>query len=382
MDPAQPAALMEELVEEVLVRIPPDDPASLVCAALVCKRWCRLISGASFRRRFRELHPAPPKLGFLYQRYSGVDFVPASSFRSPHAFRDNWRMLDARHGRVLVMDMESFSFTQTEFIVWDTVTDRLQKLPILEFRPVVWSAALLCATVGCDHLDCRRGAFIAVVIVTDERVERYTSAYAYSSEQGAWSEPITVQHHNDCILRLHRALVGNALYFNYELNTKILEYDLGRRELSVINLPSEFRRWHIVLMEAEDSRLGFATIQESKLSVWSRESGLDGYAGWAQQRVIELDKLQPVSDCNLPVRTYVLAIAHPPYVVAVTDSVNVIFVWTDDGLFTIDLKSSQFKRIGEYISNFGVVPYMSFCTPALSVASMGDERPTTDASSA
>ncbi|CAN6272875.1 unnamed protein product [Urochloa humidicola] len=91
MDPPPPAALMEELVEEFLIRIPPDDPASLVRAALVCKRWCRLISGASFRRRFRELHPAAPMLAFLYQRYSGVDFVPASSFRPPHAFRDNWR---------------------------------------------------------------------------------------------------------------------------------------------------------------------------------------------------------------------------------------------------------------------------------------------------
>ncbi|CAL4969077.1 unnamed protein product [Urochloa decumbens] len=382
MDPLQPAALMEELVEEVLVRIPPDDPASLVRAALVCKRWCRLISGASFRRRFRELHLTPPMLGFLYERYSGVDFVQTSSFRPPHAFREDWRMLDARHGRVLVMDVGSFSPMDTEFIVWDPVTDGLQKLPILEFHPSSWSAALLCTTAGCDHLDCRGGPFLVVVVVTDVFGQRRTSAYTYSSEQGAWSEPITVQHHNDCILRLHRALVGNALYFNYELNTRILEYDLVRRELSIINLPSKFHGWHIVLMEAEDGRLGFATIQESKMSVWSRESGPDGYAGWAQQRVIELDKLQPVSDCNLPVSPDVWAIAYPPYVVAVADSVSVIFMWTDGGLFTIDLKSNQFKRIGEFISNFGVVPYTSFCTPALSVASMGDEEPRADASSA
>ncbi|CAN6238281.1 unnamed protein product [Urochloa humidicola] len=135
MDPPPPAALMEELVEEVLIHIPPDDPASLVRTALVCKRWARLISDACFRRRFRELHPTPPMLAFLYQRYCGVDFVPASSFRSPHAFREDWRMLDARHGRVLVMDVGSFSPMDTEFIVWDPVTDGLQKLPFLEFWP-------------------------------------------------------------------------------------------------------------------------------------------------------------------------------------------------------------------------------------------------------
>ena len=40
--------LMEELVEEVLLRFPPAEPASLVRAALVCKPWCRLISGRRF----------------------------------------------------------------------------------------------------------------------------------------------------------------------------------------------------------------------------------------------------------------------------------------------------------------------------------------------
>jgi len=35
--PAPPAALMDELVEEILLRIPPDDPARLLRAALVCK---------------------------------------------------------------------------------------------------------------------------------------------------------------------------------------------------------------------------------------------------------------------------------------------------------------------------------------------------------
>jgi hypothetical protein len=31
--------LMEELVEEALLRIPPDDPAHLFCATLTCKQW-------------------------------------------------------------------------------------------------------------------------------------------------------------------------------------------------------------------------------------------------------------------------------------------------------------------------------------------------------
>jgi hypothetical protein len=164
-------------------------------------------------------------------------------------------------------------------------------------------------------------------------------------------------------MRQQCAHVGNALHFTYRLNDRILKYDLGRRELSLIALPSEFHEWHIVLVEAEDGALGFATIQESKLSLWLREDSAGRYAGWAQRRVINLDKLPPVSDRNFSVSPYAYTITHPPYVVAVADGVSVIFMWTDDGLFTVHLNSVRAERVGDFISNFGVVPYMSFCTP-------------------
>ncbi|CAO2201263.1 unnamed protein product [Urochloa humidicola] len=62
-----PPVLADELVEEVLLRIPPDDPASLVRAAFVCKPWCRVASDPGFRGRFRERHhqAVPPVLGVL-----------------------------------------------------------------------------------------------------------------------------------------------------------------------------------------------------------------------------------------------------------------------------------------------------------------------------
>ncbi|CAL5091873.1 unnamed protein product [Urochloa decumbens] len=322
MDPPPPAALMDELVEEVLIRVPPDDPASLVRAALVCKRWCRLIAGASFRRRFRELHPRPPMLGYLYRRPEDTDFVPTSSFRPPHAVRDGWRVLDARHGRVLVLDWAAqYKTMDVVLVVWDPVSDEQRRLPALRTATLFssWNAALLCAAAGCDHLDCRRGPFLVVVVATGLSSPAKASTHVYSSDQGAWSEPINVSHVShryDFIMMAHRALVGNSLYFNYKLNTKILEYDLGTREPSVINLPSAFHGWHIVLMESEDGVLGFATVQESKLSLWAREAGLGGYAGWAQRRVIELDKLLPVSDCSRSLSPYVDPIACPPYVVS------------------------------------------------------------------
>ncbi|CAN6212904.1 unnamed protein product [Urochloa humidicola] len=69
--------LMDELVEEALLRLPYDDPAVLVYAALVCRRWRRLISGPGFRRRFRELHRTLPMLGFFGNHYGRA--VPGDS---------------------------------------------------------------------------------------------------------------------------------------------------------------------------------------------------------------------------------------------------------------------------------------------------------------
>ncbi|CAN6170684.1 unnamed protein product [Urochloa humidicola] len=79
--PRRPPALVDELVEEILLRVPPDDPARLVRAALVCNRWRRIVSDPGFRRRFLELHRAPPMLGFLRNLGSQSSFVSTSSFR-------------------------------------------------------------------------------------------------------------------------------------------------------------------------------------------------------------------------------------------------------------------------------------------------------------
>ncbi|CAO2149226.1 unnamed protein product [Urochloa humidicola] len=53
---------MEELVEEILLDVPPDLQAHLVCAAMVCKAWCRIISDDRFHRRYYRLYRAKPTL--------------------------------------------------------------------------------------------------------------------------------------------------------------------------------------------------------------------------------------------------------------------------------------------------------------------------------
>nr|CAB3451770.1 unnamed protein product [Digitaria exilis] len=116
--------LVDDAVEEVLIRCLPDDPARLHRAALVCKRWRRLVSSPAFRRRYTERHHRAfhHPLGFVCNfttavssSFSGDDnggaddhtahFVPSplSSFHLPAAAaaagHRKMRALDARYGR-------------------------------------------------------------------------------------------------------------------------------------------------------------------------------------------------------------------------------------------------------------------------------------------
>ncbi|CAN6202905.1 unnamed protein product [Urochloa humidicola] len=85
----RPPELMNNAIAEILLCLPPVDPACLPCASLVCKSWCCLLSDTGFPRRYREFHRAPPLLGFL-SKTSGPKADPvfrlvpiAASFPSP-----------------------------------------------------------------------------------------------------------------------------------------------------------------------------------------------------------------------------------------------------------------------------------------------------------
>ncbi|KAF8652911.1 hypothetical protein HU200_062339 [Digitaria exilis] len=179
MDPAAAVAGMDDLVEEVLLRSPPDEPAHLSRAALVCRRWCRIVTGPGFRRRFRERHRAPPMLGFLHRPLPNVPhsgapcgFAPTASFRPRNADLGGGRYaLDSRHGRVLVGVLPSVGATsETRLAVWDPVTGERMELPepplARERHLFSWNSVVLCASSrdgACDHLDCSRGQFLVVV---------------------------------------------------------------------------------------------------------------------------------------------------------------------------------------------------------------------------
>uniref|UniRef100_M8BQJ2 F-box domain-containing protein n=1 Tax=Aegilops tauschii TaxID=37682 RepID=M8BQJ2_AEGTA len=122
MPPPPPVpSLPEELIEEIFLRLPPDEPEHLVRASLASKLWLGLLSGPSFRGRYREHHGAPPMLGFLQNWCAGyrpevkdpiLYFTPTTKFTALIADDDDWEygdydVWDCRRGRVLLVDYEA-----------------------------------------------------------------------------------------------------------------------------------------------------------------------------------------------------------------------------------------------------------------------------------
>ncbi|WVZ61732.1 hypothetical protein U9M48_011560 [Paspalum notatum var. saurae] len=421
----QGPALMDDLVGEILLRLPPDEPEHLFRAALVCKPWLRILCDPSFRRRYSVFHGAPPLLSLLHMRQV-MEGDPPARFASttsmpdfPHPGSDGRRTrpLDCRHGRVLIhMLRDEDQRQRVHYLVWDPITGDRHAVPSPNIEYLIYSAAVFCAVDGCDHLDCHGSPFRVVFVATLENRDNIC-ACVYSSETAAWSTPVCldedsqsyVQHMREGLVEdrsdytpylqpRRGTLIGDAVYFTIRYGNTIIKYDWRENSLSMIDLPSR-DAYNIALMATQNGSLGFACIQDSSLYTWSREVNSEGAAEWVQCRVIELEtaKTQNGSlgfsciqdsnlytwsrevnsegaavwvQCRMNELETVMSVTNPshephkPFVVGFAEGVDVIFVSTSAGLFTVKLNSAgQVKKIDEPGVYFSVLPYMSFYTP-------------------
>uniref|UniRef100_K3ZZZ8 F-box domain-containing protein n=1 Tax=Setaria italica TaxID=4555 RepID=K3ZZZ8_SETIT len=321
--PRQPSELMPELVEEILIRLPPDDPATLVRASVVCKRWRRILTDPTFRRRYSVFHRAPTLIGFLYDCHTfggGEGATPrfvSTLTPSPFPHRalvdyDGCRILDCRHGRILF----NTSGESVNLVVWDPATGRRQRLP--EPRVPCWhyTAAVLCAATvhGCDHVCCHGGPFL-VVLAGFDRARNILRSHLYSSEAGAWTASADLPYCN-ITSRKPSALIGGDLYFVLVPRDMILRYNMSKNCLSIIRSPAEHEvHGGAALVPMEDGSLGFA----QALYIQS-------------------------STCE---------------VVGAAERFGTIFVATDVGVFTIELKSGRKRKVAEPGEYSAIFSFMS-----------------------
>ncbi|VAH46453.1 unnamed protein product [Triticum turgidum subsp. durum] len=349
-------ALPDDLIVEILLRLPPDEPEYLFRASLVCKLWGNLLSGRAFRRRYREFHQALPVLGFFRNLSGLARFVPTTAFRPPDSGKSF--AFDCRHGRVLLSDR---SFPDS-FTLWDPMTNEKQRVRHPAIRGSCYNAGVFCATPGCDHLDCHGGPFLVAFVGTDADDDG-ARACLYSSETGVWSSPSYVEFGYELdsyVDSMPPVMVGDALYFTCGTGSLILRYNLGGdRGLSVIDAMDVYEGGDnqdgggVVIMPVENGGLGLAVLNMFTLYLWVLKTGPGRAARWKKSGVIKLDMLS-IGD---PRHSLCLLSAF-----AKGRASDVIFVSTHAGVFMIELKSEQVTKVCEK-GLFNVFPYMSFCTP-------------------
>jgi hypothetical protein len=377
--PPPPPALLDELLEEIFLRLPPDQPACLVRASLSSKLWLGILTGARFRGLYRERHGSPPMLGFIYSGDIREEeeednlpyFVATTKFGMRIPGVEDWRgwhkdytAWDCRHGRVLFADTNIFTMP---LVVWDPMTGRRRLL----YAPEDYDssgAAVLCSVAGCDHRACHAGPFrVAFVGLYCSDEGCVAQAHVSLPEVVKWSKPCSLDLPAQYAFIVNRppVLIRGALYFTliYELEdgdddndeAAILEYDLVSNCLTLVDAPpvKTGLAGDIVLMAMEDGSLGFAHVDGLNLNLWSRHMGSNGVASWPRHRVINLETLIPIRNPKEKLRP-----------IGSVEGSDVIFVTMDLGsIYEINLKSLQWKKIWSREKCCALFPYMSFYNP-------------------
>lgn len=224
-----------------------------------------------------------------------------------------------------------------------------------EFEGGFFNATVLCTACHNHHRDCHTSPF-HVVFVSMEDGALFISAYVYSSETCQWCDATSINSPY-CIDMKPPALVGYTLYWSLDQNN-ILEFDLEKKSLARSKVPWEIflykYKGEIYLMLAEDGRLGFAGVQRSSIHLWSREIDSGGAATWLLRR--KITDVHNLFSMQRAMMSEDLVIE----IVGIAENGNVIFVRTVYGIFMVQLKSMQFKKVFEGRKNFDVFPYTSF----------------------
>ncbi|XP_066316909.1 uncharacterized protein [Miscanthus floridulus] len=368
----------DDALGEVLVRVPPH-PATLARASLACKGLHRFISGAKFHRTFQAHHNStpPPLLGFFHDDQSlpnnflpigdSPDRVSAAAFdpKEDHG----WRLVDSRHGRVLLQSPD-----RARFLVWDPAAGRRRYIdapPAMQhadhFMLRFNNAAVVCSCAAPGHVDhhsdCHDCPFSVVFVAAPDAGT--TVAYLYSSELGLWNEVASADLSSSLWLRISDrpvALVRNVLYWTLVhetswLQSSILAFDLQTHRLYLIEQPVyifDAEQENVQVMETEDGLLGLVAACGFSLQLWVlREYNGRGTERWSMPNQIDLYDLAlgPMDSTDQFDMVWILSV----------EGCRVVFVRTEGGIFEVDLWTEvPNRRICDAYDIQAFYPYKSF----------------------
>ncbi|CAM0947749.1 unnamed protein product [Alopecurus aequalis] len=366
--PAAPPLEDDNLLAEILLRLPPL-PSSLPRVSAVCKRWRGLASDPRFSRRFRAHHRRnAPLLGFFITNIGGTSFQPAleapnripqGRFSFPIHAHD---VFGCRHGLVL-----SFHSRRKQLLVWDPVIGdqhRLDIPPGFDTKVYFISAAVFRAAEDVHD-------FQVVLISTSHMQDTQVVASVYSSKTNIWGNitmPTVPPMYVDP--QMPAVMLGDSLYWVIDGGSSaILEFDVGRRSLSVIPMPPEIITDRMApgdfwVIMAEGGGLGFLLLSGFNAQLWKRKMNSDGVASWVLQRTIALDNLLSINSEKERQR---------PVIRGFAEDNNAVLLRTSIGVFMVQLEPLQFNKVFESKHCERYLPYpfeVVYTTSALMVDTM------------
>ncbi|OEL32646.1 hypothetical protein BAE44_0006334 [Dichanthelium oligosanthes] len=248
--------LPDELTENILLRL--DAAADVVRAAVACGDHLRIARHRCFQRQFRSLRP-PPVLGLLPS--GGAELIcaepphrsaPAAravaregdfafSFlpRDPAAFTD-WRVFDARDGRVLLSRRSTEAATFVDLVICDPPHRRYVLIPPIPDEVVLkrYSAKMESEPFLAAACEGEESKFQVIY----NWISQYKiDTFVFSSDTGKWCAATSISFLPSRLIAnpkvLRRYYVGSHFYWVHGPYGHMLVLDQIEMKFSIVAIP-------------------------------------------------------------------------------------------------------------------------------------------------
>ncbi|CAL4891024.1 unnamed protein product [Urochloa decumbens] len=318
--PASQPVFPDEILEDIFLRL--DAAADLARSSAACTTFRRVVSGRRFRRRFRSLHP-PPVLGFL-KFYAPGAFHPAERpHRSAPAARalaraadfsfsflgdpDDWRVCDARDGRVLLYRCVDSTAAFADLRVADPLHRRYIQLPPIpddladatdkenvEFDPFL------------DPATDEEENDLSFRVIWAVQCQHKLDTFHFSSVTGKWRgitfnrpTPLDPSMVEDCN-KFERHYAHSCFYWRFWGAGSLFILDTREMKFSVIDhdqLPIKYGHQQQAIVEVGEDRLGIVILGDGVLELYSKTLGNKNNGinteEWQHDKIILLPQMEP-----------------------------------------------------------------------------------------
>jgi hypothetical protein len=132
---------------------------------------------------------------------------------------------------------------------------------------------------------------------------------------------------------------------------EILEFDVGRQSLAVINsLPvgdTVKSKGCIQIIQPEDGRVGFAMLSYPNLQMWDMKGNCGGVAAWVRRKTMNLDLVPNMR-------------ATEASIVGYAEDDDAILIKLNDNVFMVQLESMQSRKLFDCFVRHQYHPFTSF----------------------